>query len=98
MENNQVKATTARPEENFLSHRNASGEATKVSTLLSTQGAQSFINYQDKHGATRRFFEARNGHAAVTNSSLKLAITLIFGRRMGAASSGRLGQDVGMRS
>ena len=25
------------------------GDAAKVSTLLSTQGAQSFINYQDAH-------------------------------------------------
>ncbi len=31
------------------------GDAAKVSTLLSTQGAQSFINYQDEHGATPLF-------------------------------------------
>jgi hypothetical protein len=28
------------------------GDAAKVGTLLSTQGAQSFINYQDANGAT----------------------------------------------
>jgi hypothetical protein len=28
------------------------GDAAKVSTLLSTQGAQSFINYQDERGFT----------------------------------------------
>ena len=28
------------------------GDAAKVSTLLSTQGAQSFMNYQDAHEAT----------------------------------------------
>jgi hypothetical protein len=30
------------------------GNAAKVSTLLSTKGAQSFINYQDAGGYTRR--------------------------------------------
>ena len=42
------------------------GDAAKVSTLLSTQGAQSFINYQDAQGATPLFLAARHGHAAVT--------------------------------
>jgi hypothetical protein len=35
------------------------GDAAKVSTLLSTQGAQSFINYQDAHGATPLVSAAR---------------------------------------
>jgi hypothetical protein len=26
------------------------GDAATISTLLSTQGAQTFINYQDEHG------------------------------------------------
>jgi ankyrin repeat protein len=42
------------------------GDAAKVRTLLSTQGAQSFFNYQDAHGATPLFFAAANGHEAVT--------------------------------
>ena len=42
------------------------GDAAKVSTLLSTQGAQSFINYQDAHGFTPLHIAAVNGHAAVT--------------------------------
>ncbi len=46
------------------------GDAAKVSTLLSTQGAQSFINYQDALGATPLHFAAQNGHQAVTNQLL----------------------------
>ena len=42
------------------------GDAAKVSTLLSTQGAQSFINYQEAHGYTPLHIAAVNGHAAVT--------------------------------
>jgi ankyrin repeat protein len=42
------------------------GDAAKVSTLLSTQGAQSFINYQDAQGFTPLFVAALKGHAAVT--------------------------------
>jgi hypothetical protein len=40
------------------------GDAAKVSTLLSTQGAQSFINYQDADGCTGK------GHAAVSKQLL----------------------------
>jgi hypothetical protein len=36
------------------------GDTAKVGTLLSTQGAQSFINYQDKHGTTLLFSAARS--------------------------------------
>jgi ankyrin repeat protein len=42
------------------------GDAAKVSTLLSTQGAQSFINYQDALGRTPLHIAAANGHASVT--------------------------------
>ena len=42
------------------------GDAAKVSTMLSTQGAQSFINYQDGRGFTPLMHAAGNGHAAVT--------------------------------
>ena len=35
-----------------LSEAARDGDAAKVSTLLSTQGVQSFINYQDENGAT----------------------------------------------
>ena len=41
------------------------GDAAKVSTLLSTQGAQSFINYQDANGHTPLHEAARIGHEAV---------------------------------
>jgi hypothetical protein len=38
------------------------GDTTKVSTLLSTQGAQSFINYQyDQHGGTVSHWTPNNG-------------------------------------
>ena len=33
-----------------LSEAARAGDAEKVRTLLSTQGAQTFINYQDEHG------------------------------------------------
>ncbi len=42
------------------------GDAAKVGTLLSTQGAQSFINYQDAYGTTPLHAAAHHGHAAVT--------------------------------
>ena len=42
------------------------GDTAKVSTLLSTQDAQSFINYQDAHGITSLHEVVVNGHAAVT--------------------------------
>jgi ankyrin repeat protein len=42
------------------------GDAAKVSALLSTQGAQSFINYQDAHGATPLHIATQEGHAVVT--------------------------------
>ena len=38
----------------------------KISTLMSTQGAQSFINYQDAHGRTPLHFSTLQGHATVT--------------------------------
>ena len=42
------------------------GDAAKVSTLLSAQGAQSFINYQDANGCTPLHLSAFSGHEAVT--------------------------------
>ena len=42
------------------------GDAAKVSTLLSTQGAQSFINYQDEHGRTLLHDATIRGHETVT--------------------------------
>jgi len=42
------------------------GDAAKVGTLLSTQGAQSFINYQDAHGCTPLHDATENGHSSVT--------------------------------
>ena len=42
------------------------GDAAKVSALLSTEGAQSLINYQDTQGATPLYVAAQKGHAAVT--------------------------------
>jgi ankyrin repeat protein/ubiquitin len=46
------------------------GDAAKVSTLLSAQGAQSFINYQNAHGLTPLQSAAFNGHEAVTEQLL----------------------------
>ena len=42
------------------------GDSAKVSTLLSTQGAQSYINYQDAKGASALHIAAEKGHASVT--------------------------------
>jgi hypothetical protein len=42
------------------------GDAAKVSTMLSTQGAQSFINYTDSKGFTALHAAAVDGLAAVT--------------------------------
>jgi hypothetical protein len=50
------------------------GNAAKVSTLLSTKGAQSFINYQDAGGYTSR---PRKGMRPSRRSSLLRVITLI---------------------
>jgi ankyrin repeat protein len=47
------------------------GDAAKVSTLMSTQGAQSFINYQDADGVAPLYATAYLGHAAVTEQLLK---------------------------
>ena len=38
------------------------GEAAEVRTLLSTEGAQSFINYQGQHGSTPLHVAAVIGH------------------------------------
>jgi len=51
------------------------GDAAKVSTLLSTQCAQSFINYQDADGSMPIHFAAASGHVAVAKQ-------LIAGRRI----------------
>ena len=42
----------------------------KVSTLLSIQGTQSFINDQDTHGDTPLFFTVENGRETVTGKVL----------------------------
>jgi ubiquitin C len=47
------------------------GDTAKVSTLLSTQGAQSFINYQDEAGSTPLHLAAQNGHASVTKQLIE---------------------------
>ena len=47
------------------------GDAAKVSTLLSTQGAQFFFNYQDALGATPIFIAALHGHGSVTKQLIE---------------------------
>ena len=42
------------------------GDAAKVSALLSTQGAQSFISYQCANGYTPLHAAAYNGRSAIT--------------------------------
>jgi hypothetical protein len=42
------------------------GDTAQVGMLLSTQGAQFFINYQNARGTTLLFFGAKNGYPAVT--------------------------------
>ena len=53
-----------------LLHATIQSDAAKARTLLSTPDAQSFINYQDKHGVTPLFIAALTGHAAITNQLL----------------------------
>jgi hypothetical protein len=45
-------------------------ETTKVSTLLSTQGVQSFINYQNEDGCTSLHITVGKGHVSVTKHLL----------------------------
>jgi ankyrin repeat protein len=47
------------------------GDAGKFEMLVSTPGAQSFINFQSTTGATPLHVAAGNGHAAVTKHLLK---------------------------
>jgi hypothetical protein len=47
------------------------GDAAKVGTLLSTQGAQSFINYLNANGTTPLYMAAQNGHASVTKQLIE---------------------------
>jgi len=42
------------------------GDTSTVRTLLSVEGAQSLINYQNANGATPLNMAARRGHAPVT--------------------------------
>ncbi len=46
------------------------GDAAKVSTLLSTPGARSFITYQGELGSTPRHDVAARGHKAVATQLL----------------------------
>jgi ankyrin repeat protein len=47
------------------------GDTAKVSTLLSTQGAQSFINYQDARGYTPLYAASQNGNVSVTEQLIE---------------------------
>jgi hypothetical protein len=49
-----------------LFHATRDGDTVTVTTLLSTAGAQSVINCQDKRGDTPLCIAAHNGHASVT--------------------------------
>ena len=52
-------------------HAARDGDTVTVRTLLSTAGAQSWINYQDENGATPLSIAAFNGHASVTEQLIK---------------------------
>ena len=60
------------------------GDAAKVRTLLSTQGAQSFINYQGAHGSTRSTSRPNKGLRPLRSRSLLQAVASILKKRMGA--------------
>ena len=47
------------------------GDTAKVSTLLSTQGAQSFINYQGTNGTTPIHCVSQKGHVSVTEQLIE---------------------------
>jgi hypothetical protein len=57
------------------------GDAAKVSTLLSTQAAQSFINYQDEHGRTLLHDATIRGHETVTEQLIVACCSVEGGRR-----------------
>ena len=58
------------------------GDPVKVSKLLSTQGAQSFINYQDAHGITPLHEAFVNGHVAVTEKLIAVRRHVDLHRRI----------------
>ena len=51
---------------NELIEASIAGDSTKVETLISSQGAESFINYQNEHGATPQHHTTVNDHETVT--------------------------------
>ena len=46
------------------------GDSVKVRTLMSTQGSQSFINYQEEYGCTPIHIETIKGHETVMEKLL----------------------------
>jgi hypothetical protein len=52
-------------------HAARDGDTVTARTLLSTAGAQSWINYQHENGATPLSIAACNGHASVTEQLIK---------------------------
>jgi ankyrin repeat protein len=60
------------------------GDSVKVETLLSSQGAESFINYQNEHGATPLHSPTVNDQETVTKLLIEarcnVNLTSCFGR------------------
>jgi ubiquitin len=62
------------------------GDVVKVSTLLSAQGAQSFVNYQDAYGVTPLHFAAQEGHATVTEKLIEARCNVDLQKENGCTS------------
>jgi ankyrin repeat protein len=62
----------------------------KVRTLLSTHGAQSFINYQDTHGYTPLFLTAAFGHETVTKELLAARCNVDLQAKVGCTEPDRM--------
>jgi ankyrin repeat protein len=68
------------------------GDAAKVSTLLSTEGALSFINYQDVDGGTPLSIAADKGHASVTKQLIEARCNVDLQDARGATAAPLRGQ------
>jgi hypothetical protein len=68
------------------------GHAAKVGTLLSTQAAQSFINYQGALGATPLSAAAQNGHESVTEQLIEARCNVDLQLKDGDTAAPRRGR------
>ena len=61
------------------------GDAAKFSKMLSIQGVQSFINYQDEHGFTALHLAAGKGNASVMKQLIEARCNVDLQTKYGTA-------------